>query len=303
MSGGVYTGVRHMRNLICCLLLSILCRSASAGTPREALLELATTRDARTIEKHLPIALIERIKKMPGGLQKEILNRFMIAKRVEEQKVTLVPSEDGQTLFVIGTSDWDSGYAYVRREIVNGVEAVEDIAFCSKGNPETCNSSLMFLKLEEGEWRLVEVKGGREHVNLEDPKYLAYLDTAPVNANESSAVGSMRTFNTSIICYETAFPERGVPNGLADLGSRDDQQEPAPDHAMLMDNSLACPESTCVKSGYAFQYRRGSKDEYSVIARPTRYGESGTRSFYSDESGVIRATDEDREATVNDKPI
>jgi hypothetical protein len=294
-----------MRAVIYWLSLSLAATAAFAGTPRQALLELATTRDPAVLVKHLPLVLIQHIDRMSPSSQKEFLERFTVTRHFEEQKIKLVPSDDEQTLFFVGTSDWDSGYAFVRREIINGAEAMEEVAFCTKGDSGTCRSSMMFLKLQEGEWRLSEIAGGfgRGGANFEDPNYLAGLDAAPANANESSAVGTLRTYNTSIIAYETSFPEQGVPNSAADLGSRDGQQEPTPDHAMLVDNALACSESLCIKSGYSLQYHRVSNDEYFITARPVTYGETGTRSFYTDASGVIRATSENREPTAKDGPI
>src|SRR4051794_30571874 len=47
------------------------------------------------------------------------------------------------------------------------------------------------------------------------------------------------------------------------------------------------------KSGYRFTYRKGSGYEYSVSARPVQYGRTGTLSYFSDQSGVIRSTSEE----------
>ena len=57
---------------------------------------------------------------------------------------------------------------------------------------------------------------------------------------------------------------------------------------------------------YTLQYSPGKPDSegrvtsYTLIARP---GNFGFRSYYMDESGVLRATVEDRAATVQDAPI
>jgi len=40
-----------------------------------------------------------------------------------------------------------------------------------------------------------------------------------------------------------------------------------------------------------------------MVAKPAEYGKAGTRSFYMDKSGVIRGTDENREATAEDEPL
>ena len=57
---------------------------------------------------------------------------------------------------------------------------------------------------------------------------------------------------------------------------------------------------------YNLQYTPGKPDaegrvgSYTLMARP---GNFGFRSYYTDESGVLRATAEDRAATVQDAPI
>lgn len=58
--------------------------------------------------------------------------------------------------------------------------------------------------------------------------------------------------------------------------------------------------------GYEVEYvpgesvERGGVSHFALLARPQNYG---YRSFYADESGVLRATPEHREATVKDPPI
>jgi hypothetical protein len=279
---------------------------AFAGTPKEALIELAMAKDVATVEKHIPLVMLEHIQKMAPASKKAVLDRMVIGKHFEEQQATLHLSDDGETLFVVGKDDRSSGYLHARREISNGAEAVEEIEFCPKQEVDSssrCFSGFAIMKLQEGEWRLSEIAGG-EGANFEDPKFLASLDAAPINANESSAVGGLRTLNTSIIAYETSFPDHGAPSALGDLGSSgSDQHEPSPDHAMLVDQLLSCKQSACVKSGYAYQYNRLSKETYVITARPVKFGDTGTRSFFTDESGVIRSTGEDREPTVKDPPI
>jgi hypothetical protein len=58
--------------------------------------------------------------------------------------------------------------------------------------------------------------------------------------------------------------------------------------------------------GYQVEYVPGESREsgrvshFALLARPRNYG---YRSFYADESGVLRATGESREATAKDPPI
>lgn len=61
--------------------------------------------------------------------------------------------------------------------------------------------------------------------------------------------------------------------------------------------------------GYRFEYHRDPPAAgrppfaFHIVARPWGYGETGVRNYYANESGIIRGTPEDREATRNDPPI
>jgi hypothetical protein len=47
----------------------------------------------------------------------------------------------------------------------------------------------------------------------------------------------------------------------------------------------------------------GKQSGFYVIARPNRYGETGIRSYYVDETGIIRGTPHNREPNSTDEPI
>jgi type IV pilus assembly protein PilA len=112
---------------------------------------------------------------------------------------------------------------------------------------------------------------------------------ARISANESSAVGSVRTINTSEVSYATSFPQVGFSATLGALG--DGGACPTPPNsnsACLIDTNLA----GATKSGYTFVYTQvpGTPSVgYSVKASPQVQNQSGVRGFYSDQSGVIRA--------------
>ena len=48
--------------------------------------------------------------------------------------------------------------------------------------------------------------------------------------------------------------------------------------------------------------RSGKQLGFYVIARPNEYGSSGVRSYYADETGIIRATPQNREPNSADEP-
>jgi type IV pilus assembly protein PilA len=105
-------------------------------------------------------------------------------------------------------------------------------------------------------------------------------------ANESSAVGSLRTINTASVSYASTY-EIGYPAALSDLSP---STLPSSTAADLLDAVLV----TGTKSGYNFSYTPGPAgagntiSTYSITASPIAPGTSGQRGFYTDQSLVIR---------------
>jgi len=118
-------------------------------------------------------------------------------------------------------------------------------------------------------------------------------------ANEASAVGSMRTLNTACVTYSTTYG--GFPPALTNLSPATSATSTSAD---LIDSVLASGS----KSGYTFTYAPTSDDAsgnvlaYSITANPVTVGTTGQRSFYTDQSGVIRA-DATTTATSASTPI
>jgi len=110
-------------------------------------------------------------------------------------------------------------------------------------------------------------------------------------ANESSAVGSLRSINTAEVAYSTTYPGVGFSN-LGALGGAvatcATSTGATSAGACLIDNVLAGG----TKSGYVFTVTPAGSTPY-VQYTSTGYaqvqGQSGQREFCSDQSGVIRA--------------
>lgn len=110
-------------------------------------------------------------------------------------------------------------------------------------------------------------------------------------ANEASAVGSLRTINVAAVTYASMYPKAGFPSSLESMGGSSPCTESSTS-ACLIDSALA----SGLKSGYGFTYAPEDADgdqvieAYTVQAVPINPGNTGNRSFCSDESGVIRST-------------
>jgi type IV pilus assembly protein PilA len=118
-------------------------------------------------------------------------------------------------------------------------------------------------------------------------------------ANEASAVGSLRTINTACVTYSSTYGV-GFPAALSNLGTSGNASSTSAD---LIDNILA----TGVKSGYAFVYASSAAvsnvvPAYQIQANPLTWNQTGTRYFFTDQSGVIRFNIS-AAATVSDTPI
>jgi prepilin-type N-terminal cleavage/methylation domain-containing protein len=127
-----------------------------------------------------------------------------------------------------------------------------------------------------------------------------------IAANEASAVGSVRTINTAEVTYATAYPNVGFATGLTALTGTAATCATATGatsaNGCLIDSVLG----SGTKSGYIFTLGGGSgavpNTTYTDVAFPVTQGQSGQRSFFSDQSGVIRYN-QSASATVADNPL
>ncbi len=121
------------------------------------------------------------------------------------------------------------------------------------------------------------------------------LMRARIAANESSAVGSIRTINTSEVAYAAANPSIGFSTTLAQLGGAAPCTA-SPATACLIDQVLANATTAATpKSGYWFTYANGGAAgggniivTYNINGDPAVQDRTGVRGFFSDESGVLR---------------
>ena len=129
-----------------------------------------------------------------------------------------------------------------------------------------------------------------------------------IAANEASAVGSVRTINTSEVTYASTYSDIGYSSDLASLGPGTSTctASVSSTAACLIDSVLAgATASTTPKSGFFFTYTDTTGTPsiiYTLAADPAVRGQTGQRSFFSDQSGVIRFN-ASAAASASDKPI
>jgi type IV pilus assembly protein PilA len=118
-------------------------------------------------------------------------------------------------------------------------------------------------------------------------------------ANEASAVGSLRTINTAVISYLVTY-NIGYPGALSKLG-------PAASATSMTADLIDFVLAGGIKSGYSFVYTAaaavgGSINQYTLTAVPSNAGVTGQRTFFTNQSGVIRANATGT-ADVNSTPV
>ena len=124
---------------------------------------------------------------------------------------------------------------------------------------------------------------------------LPKLNNATRYAHETAAIKAIQTIHTVQVQYNsqyghyaTSLAELGPPaTGAATEASAD-----------LIDSGLASGD----KSGYKFTLT-GNQSGYVINAAPTAYGNTGSRTFYSDQSMVIRENDGPEPATASSKEL
>src|SRR5437660_4503907 len=113
-----------------------------------------------------------------------------------------------------------------------------------------------------------------------------------IAANESSAVGSVRTIGTAEVTYSSSWGS-GFAAGLTQLGGGAPCTTATATKACLIDPLLSVTPFT--KSGYVFD-ALGTKPDatgavlngFEVVANPTVVQTTGVRSFCDDQSGVLK---------------
>jgi type IV pilus assembly protein PilA len=124
---------------------------------------------------------------------------------------------------------------------------------------------------------------------------LPKLNNATRFAHEAAAIKAIQTIQTMQVQYNsqygrfaTSLTEMGPPaSGAANAASAD-----------LIDSGLAAGE----KSGYKFAMT-GNQSGYQISAVPVAYGNTGSRTFYSDQTMAIRENDGPEPATASSKEM
>ncbi len=120
---------------------------------------------------------------------------------------------------------------------------------------------------------------------------LPRFSSAQRYAKETSALGAIRTIHTVQVQYYSQYGK--YASSLTELGPPSSGAA-TPAAADLIDGTLATGE----KGGYKFTVGPNSGG-YVINANPVAFGVSGSRTFYSDQSMVLRQNFGPEPATAN----
>lgn len=282
------------------VLLSLLgCSFLPAQTPppppqtaRQALLEMFMGTGRNAFNKHLPESARRFTSDDGSGFQIDMLQRISsIGRELSAQGDKLETFEDGPMLAVVEAASGERRLeVVVERDSSQGDdEEIElSVNWYEDGQPKSLPvipRVVFSMREEEHVWRVNDVTVSLR-VPISDPQYLKGLLKSQSGRAGSSALANLRTINTAEVTYAATYPERGFTCQLADLGPSDGSEEPAEDHAMLIDPILA----NGAKGGYLFAISGcdGSPvSSFQVTAVPAE-SDLGMPAFCADESGVVR---------------
>lgn len=290
-------------------------------TPRQAVIEILSSRDGRGLLRHLPSTVLGKLRAEPDSGEVWARIAEIWGQGIPFAGAPMKTFESGPILAVLAgpAGGRERTEFAVERDEVLGDEARIDIRvrwFDTHGeelgsngqNATVFQDSLAFImKKEDGVWRLTRMDYDTE-LRLDDEKaledYFHRLVAGRPERDEEDAIGAVRIIDTAEVTYSTTY-EKGFTCSLADLGPGSGQSSQANERqAQLLDAALASGK----KSGYIFVLSGcpgGHSTTFRVTAVPEVVGKTGRRAFCSDESGDIRFSDDGKAETcwVNNKPL
>lgn len=114
---------------------------------------------------------------------------------------------------------------------------------------------------------------------------------AQIMAREMAASKAVQTVQTVEVMYQSQYGH--FAQSLRELGPPDSGASSAA-AAGLISGALA----SGTVGGYKFTLT-GTADTYTIAASPVAYGSSGNKSFYLDQTGILRASDGPEPATAS----
>jgi len=144
---------------------------SSAGTPQQALVEMAMASTAATVEKHLPELLRQALQQLSEEDRALAEQKLLIGRTLCDEGAKLTVPDDAQVLLVMQQKGSDQrSEIRVLHEINSGTEAMLELVVQRAEN--YTQSVLLWMNLEDNEWRVtrVDLPHFFQRISLDEPE-------------------------------------------------------------------------------------------------------------------------------------
>ena len=300
-----------------------------------ALEELLTADKLADAINHFPSAVQEAVSGLTEEEKSEATKHLLVKEQFKKQGYELRNTNDPTIWQMVDKAAKVRATATVANTFISGADSL--VVIKVDGLDEQKDVILISLRLEAGEWRVMSLGSWRRGVDFESEEFVRHL--TPAGRNEEKAESVLMRTCSAVGMYRSRHPEMGFPAELEiisqtsmdeeasaseeaeepDTGDGEDSgqkatgvKEPAlvqklsPEQVLMVDEFK---KNHLIQDGYEFHYTlidSGVPDpqtgKYQITATPVQFGKTGTRSLFTNQTGVIRSTKENREANENDDP-
>jgi hypothetical protein len=260
-------------------------QGSEPATVLREILMAACSQDSKQFSGHLTSRNAVAFERMTPAAQITLLKRFVLLDKAGRPR-SESDAAGTVTVFCVTpeiTTQMQIGKAEVLDNLAYLPLVVKDATDTTDADARRVD---MGLVRENGQWKLLSLG----LLLLDLPALGEEWDRAEIQANEKSAVASMKELAAAIEKYRVTYAR--LPETLANLGPPA-KGAPKNDQAGLVGSELGAGR----KDGYSFRYvivganNVGAPAKYELAAIPTEYGRTGTRSFFRDASGALHAGD------------
>jgi hypothetical protein len=260
-------------------------QGSEPATVLREILMAACSQDSKQFSGHLTSRNAVAFERMTPAAQITLLKRFVLLDKAGRPR-SESDAAGTVTVFCVTpeiTTQMQIGKAEVLDNLAYLPLVVKDATDTTDSDARRVD---MGLVRENGQWKLLSLG----LLLLDLPALGEEWDRAEIQANEKSAVASMKELAAAIEKYRVTYAR--LPETLANLAPPA-KGAPKNDQAGLVGSELGAGR----KDGYSFRYvivganNVGAPAKYELAAIPTEYGRTGMRSFFRDASGVLHAGD------------
>lgn len=272
---------------------------ASGPDPIQALQETLTTacrHDETAFASHLTTANAAAYRALTDEQRVALLRRMVL---LDDPGRPLLSSSGGNTVVRCDASGANS-------ELRFGLPEIQDnLAFIPVTVPEgdQAQSVRFGLIKEGGQWKLLSV--GLLLVDI--PALAQQWEQSALEMRERDAIAAMLKVATALKAYQRAYGN--LPETLDQLGPAP-RDGASPEMAGLLDADLAKGLAGGYRLRYSILPATGEEDisernrgaGFTLASTPVVYEKDGRRSFFLDETGVLRGADKNGVVATADDP-